>query len=117
MLRGDEEAGPRSPMPGPESLGSLVESVDRAGTPTTLTVEGLPEDLPESVALTVYRIVQEALSNVVRHANGASTRVAVLNRDGTVEVTVVNAASAPARPRRSRRGPDSGWWACANASP
>lgn len=108
VLRGDEETGPRSPMPGPESLDALVESVDRAGTPTTLTVGGLPDDLPETLALTVYRVVQEALSNVVRHANGASTQVEVGHREGTVEVTVVNAAptsgAAPPEPQGTGLG-------------
>lgn len=108
VLRGDEEAGPRSPMPGPESLGSLVESVDRAGTPTTLTVGELPGDLPETLALTVYRVVQEALSNVVRHANGASTRVEVRHHDGTVEVTVVNAAPASGAAPPEPQGPGLG---------
>ncbi len=69
-----------------------MESVDRSGTPTTLEVAGLPEDLPETVALTVFRVAQEALSNVVRHAAGAETTVEVRGGGESVVVTVVNAA-------------------------
>ena len=108
ILRGDDESALRSPMPGPAALEELVESVDRSGTPTRLTVEDLPEDLPETLSLTVYRVVQESLSNVVRHAGGAATEVEVRHRDETVEVTVVNAAprtgAAPPEPQRSGLG-------------
>lgn len=92
VLRREDEAGVREPLPGPEALAGLVESVDRSGTPTRLEIAGLPEDLPETVALTVYRVVQEALSNVVRHAAGASTEVEVRGGGESVVVTVVNAA-------------------------
>ncbi|HEU5126925.1 MAG TPA: sensor histidine kinase [Glycomyces sp.] len=92
VLRREDEAGEREPLPGPEALAGLVESVDRSGTPTTLEVAGLPEDLPETVALTVFRVAQEALSNVVRHAAGAETTVEVRGGGESVVVTVVNAA-------------------------
>ncbi|WP_100449204.1 sensor histidine kinase [Glycomyces xiaoerkulensis] len=92
VLRGDDQSGPREPVPGPEELDSLVEAVDRAGTPAALTVDELPEDLPESVSLTMYRVVQEALSNVVRHAAGAATEVEVGRLGSKVVITVVNAA-------------------------
>ncbi|GAB3661737.1 histidine kinase [Glycomyces tarimensis] len=91
VLRNEDEAGLREPQPGPEGIGGLVEAVDRSGTPTTLTTVDLPGGLPETVALTVYRVVQEALSNVVRHAAGAATEVEVRGEDGSVVVTVVNA--------------------------
>jgi signal transduction histidine kinase len=90
VLRSEDEAGARAPQPGPEALRGLAESVDRAGTPVALRVGDLPEDLPETVALTVFRVVQEALSNVVRHAPGAATEAAVVAVDGRIEVTVVN---------------------------
>ena len=97
VLRSEDEAGAREPQPGPEALRGLVESVDRAGTPVTLELVALPEDLPETLALTVFRVIQEALSNVVRHAPGAPTRVEVAADEGTVTVTVVNGPS-PVRP-------------------
>jgi signal transduction histidine kinase len=97
VLRSEDEAGAREPQPGPEALHGLVESADRAGTPVTLDLAELPADLPETLALTVFRVAQEALSNVVRHAPGAPTRVEVAADDGNVTVTVVNGPS-PVRP-------------------
>jgi signal transduction histidine kinase len=97
VLRSEDDAGAREPQPGPEALRGLAESVDRAGTPVTLGIADLPEDLPETVALTVFRVVQEALSNVVRHAPGAPTTVEVAAGEGRVAVTVVNGRS-PAWP-------------------
>jgi len=90
VLRREDEAGVREPQPGPEGLRGLAEAVDRAGTPVALQVGELPEDLPETVALTVFRVAQEALSNVVQHAPGARTTVEVVAIAGTVTVTVVN---------------------------
>ncbi|GAA1688767.1 histidine kinase [Glycomyces endophyticus] len=90
VLRSEDEAGSREPQPGPEALRGLAESVVRAGTPVDLAVGDLPPDLPETVALTVFRVVQEALSNVVRHAPGAHVDASVAAGDGTVVVTVVN---------------------------
>lgn len=80
VLRSEEAGGERAPQPGLERLGQLVEATVRAGVPTELSVaEGLSR-LPgpsQAVQLSVYRIVQEALANVVRHAPGASARVSV----------------------------------------
>jgi signal transduction histidine kinase len=90
VLRNENEAGAREPQPGPEALQGLVESVNRAGTPVNLVVGDLPQNLPETVALTVFRVVQEALSNVVRHAPGAHVDAAVAAEGATVVVTVVN---------------------------
>ena len=108
MLRSENEAGLREPQPGPEGIAGLVEAVDRAGTPTTLEMDEAPDELPETVALAVYRVVQEALSNVVRHAAGAATTVEVRFEDGSVVVTVVNAAperaGAPPEPEGAGLG-------------
>ncbi|MFG3343157.1 sensor histidine kinase [Glycomyces sp. NPDC048151] len=90
VLRSEDEAGAREPQPGPEALHGLAEAVQRAGTPVELRVGQLPEELPETVALTVFRVVQEALSNVVRHAPGAVVEADVAAADGQVTVTVVN---------------------------
>jgi signal transduction histidine kinase len=95
VLRSEDEAGAREPQPGPEALRGLAESVNRAGTPVSLRVGELPEDLPETLALTVFRVVQEALSNVVRHAPGALTEAEVEAGGGRITVTVVN-GPAPA---------------------
>ncbi|MDA1362823.1 histidine kinase [Glycomyces luteolus] len=108
VLRSGDEAGARAPQPGPEALRGLAEAVDRAGTPVSLRLGGLPEDLPETVALTVFRVVQEALSNVVRHAPGARTGADVAAVGGQVTVTVVNGPAPGGRePAERRVEPDS----------
>ncbi|MEU6861587.1 sensor histidine kinase [Glycomyces sp. NPDC046736] len=89
VLREEGDASLRAPQPGPESLRGLAEAVNRAGTPVSLEVD-LPEELSETLALTVFRVAQEGLSNVVRHAPGAEVAIEAAVRDGRVEVTVAN---------------------------
>lgn len=90
VLRSEDDAGTREPQPGPEALHGLAEAVTRTGTPVDLEVGDLPDDLPETLALTVFRVVQEALSNVMRHAPGAHVHASVTSENGTLDVTVVN---------------------------
>ncbi|MBR7678511.1 sensor histidine kinase [Streptomyces daliensis] len=77
VLRSEETKGERAPQPGLDRLEQLVEATVRAGVPTELSVEGEVDGLPQAVQLSAYRIVQEALANVVRHAPGARTTVSV----------------------------------------
>jgi signal transduction histidine kinase len=87
VLRGEDTAA-LAPQPGLTELSELVENACAAGIPTELRVDaGL---VSQSVALTAYRVVQEALSNVIRHAPGASTAVAVTAADGILAVRVHN---------------------------
>ncbi|MFJ7246603.1 sensor histidine kinase [Kitasatospora sp. NPDC098652] len=92
VLRSEDASGEKAPQPGVAQLDQLVETVGRAGVPAELAVdEGLAERVPQAVGLSVYRIVQEALANVVRHAPGARTWVS-LSADGPeLRLTVVNA--------------------------
>ncbi|MFD8996507.1 sensor histidine kinase [Streptomyces abikoensis] len=98
VLRNEDTAGApgtadRTPQPGVERIPQLVEATVRAGVPVELSMPGLPA-LPQAVDLSAYRITQEALANVVRHAPGAATRVSLSPEpDGTgLVVLVVNAA-------------------------
>ncbi|GAA2391875.1 histidine kinase [Streptomyces glaucosporus] len=92
VLRNEEAHGELAPQPGLTRIGQLVEATVRAGVP----VEFTPCDarVPEVVGLSAYRIVQEALANVVRHAPGARTQVSVsesVSQDGAwLTVLVVN---------------------------
>lgn len=77
VLRSEENNGERAPQPGLDRLSQLAEATVRAGVPTELSVAPGTSGLPQAVQLSAYRIVQEALANVVRHAPGASARVLV----------------------------------------
>ncbi|WP_329116778.1 sensor histidine kinase [Streptomyces sp. NBC_01465] len=99
VLRNDGTEGERAPQPGIARAQQLVEATVRAGVPAELS---LPADLgvlPPAVDLSAYRIVQEALANVVRHAPGAQTRVSVVSDGAYLMVVVVNGPSeAPSSP-------------------
>jgi signal transduction histidine kinase len=81
--------GDLAPVPGLADLDSLLAEVAKAGLAVRLRVEGTPSPLPAGVDLSAYRIVQEALTNVVKHAGPARAQVVVVYRDQdvTVEVT------------------------------
>ena len=78
VLRQVDEAQPLSPAPSLEHLGDLIARTEDAGLPVRLTVSGeRTEKLPASVDLAAYRIVQEALTNAVRHAGETTATVLV----------------------------------------
>jgi signal transduction histidine kinase len=87
-LREDGEALPRTPAPSLARLDELVAQVRGAGVAVDAQVEGEPGPLPAGVDLAAYRIVQEALTNVRRHAPGASAFVRVSYAPGALEVSV-----------------------------
>ena len=76
VLREDANGEPaRDPQPSLTRINELVETARQAGSPVTLTLEGAVTPLPQGVDLCAYRIVQEALTNVRRHAPGAAVEV------------------------------------------
>ncbi|MFK4544270.1 signal transduction histidine kinase [Streptomyces tendae] len=75
MLRNEEAHGELVPQPGLAQVGQLVEATARTGGPVEFTP--CDAEVPEAVGLSAYRIVQEALANVVRHAPGAATHVSL----------------------------------------
>jgi signal transduction histidine kinase len=79
----------RMPQPDTSSLPQLAEQVRTAGLPVSLTLRGDLNDLPAGVGLSIYRIVQEALTNSLKHAGGsASADVFVTRSDDQVDVVV-----------------------------
>jgi signal transduction histidine kinase len=78
LLRADdEETGELVPQPGLAALRSLVDRIREAGLPVTTQIDGEPYPVDAGVALTVYRLVQEALTNVLKHAGPASAQLRV----------------------------------------
>jgi signal transduction histidine kinase len=90
LLRADDEAPQLSPQPGLANLDRLIEQSRAAGLPVEVTIEGEPRTLPESVDLSAFRIVQEALTNVVKHAGRARTSVTIDYRPDALELTITD---------------------------
>jgi signal transduction histidine kinase len=85
QVRPSQEAA-RSPQPGVERIAELVDAVRGAGVEVSLSREGEIRTVPPSVGLSAYRIVQEALTNTIRHTPGAHARVAL--RYGAAELAI-----------------------------
>lgn len=88
VLRRPEEAPALAPQPSLDHLSRLVEQAREAGLPVELRIEGEATQLPAGVDLTAYRLVQEGLTNVVKHAQATRAEVLVNYGDGYLEVTV-----------------------------
>lgn len=77
VLRTDDQGLALSPQPSLRDLGALVDQVREAGLPVAVSIEGTPIELPPGVDLAAYRILQEALTNCLRHARSATASVLV----------------------------------------
>jgi signal transduction histidine kinase len=93
-----------TPPPGIAQLPALVSRVNDAGLTARLTVHGEAAPLPAGVDLAAYRVVQEALTNVVKHAAGARADVAVEYRSQSLHVEVVDTGGAPSPAARDGGG-------------
>jgi signal transduction histidine kinase len=90
ILRSDDEQLAIGPQPGLGSLQSLVEQVRASGLPVELRIEGEPVQLPAGIDLSAFRIVQEALTNVVKHAGDAAAEVVIRYEMRALELDVVD---------------------------
>ncbi len=92
LLREADDVGSAAPQPTMTDVENLLESTRAAGLPVTLRVVGRSRPVPSSVALSVYRIVQEALTNIMKYAPGAPTTVVLTHTSSGITVEVVNDA-------------------------
>jgi signal transduction histidine kinase len=110
VLRGPADVNGRavtSPAPSISELGEVLGQVRQAGVAVNLRVEGNPGKLPPGVDLAAYRIVQEALTNTVKHSGASEAAVTVSYEPGYVTVSVTdtgNAAAAMILPSQAGRG-------------
>jgi signal transduction histidine kinase len=88
LLRGASAPDALLPQPGVGQVPELVGHVRDAGLPVDYGVEGAPRDLPPGVDVALYRLVQEALTNVLKHARGARATVVLRYTDSAVELAV-----------------------------
>ena len=88
MRRDDGEEPEFAPQPGLDGLDSLLDEVGRAGLPVELHVDGQPFPLPRGVDLSAYRIVQEGLTNALKHAHASDADVIVRYRPDELEIEV-----------------------------
>ena len=88
LLRQVDGPESRSPVPGLAQLELVMASTTAAGVDVRLDVSGQPRDLPTGVDLAAYRIIQESLTNVIRHARAATARIAIAYRRGDVVIEI-----------------------------
>ncbi|MGN5377817.1 sensor histidine kinase [Streptomyces lasalocidi] len=106
----DPAGTPLAPQPGLDRLGSLVDRISFAGLPVEVRVLGEPRPLPQGIDVTAYRIVQESLTNALRHGDGGTAEVSVRYADHALRVEVLNSGpsvltgTAPGSPRPRAEG-------------
>ena len=101
-LRAPEEGGPAlAPQPGLAGLDALAEHVRDAGLPVDVRIEGEPRPLPAGVDLSAFRIVQEGLTNVLKHAGPARAEVRVRYDDDAIALSVIDDGRGDQRDRQN----------------
>ncbi|MGH3122044.1 MAG: sensor histidine kinase, partial [Streptosporangiaceae bacterium] len=95
VLRDTSEETGLAPQPGISELKALTASVSAAGLPVNLVIDGDPAALPAAVDLSVYRIVQEALTNVLKHAGQARADVTIGCADEAVTIEITDDGTVP----------------------
>ncbi|MFF0392894.1 sensor histidine kinase [Kitasatospora sp. NPDC004615] len=104
LLRRAEEPAPLEPTPGLDRLPDLINAFEQAGLPVRLTVTGELRPLSPGVDLTAFRIVQESLTNVAKHARGADAEVTLAYSGSRLALSVAN-GRAIGRPALRQDGP------------
>lgn len=103
VTRGSEPAG-RRPQPALDDVREIVAAERAAGRAVNLAVEGAPRQLPQGLELSIFRIVQEALTNVRKHAGQSRCEVTITYSPDAVEVTIVDDWAGAPHPTSSGFG-------------
>lgn len=104
VLRTNEDGLALSPQPGLTDLDQLIDNVREAGLPVELRIEGTPSELPPPLDLSAFRIVQEALTNTLKHAGPARAEVRIRYQDASVELEVQDDGTAAGNGASSGHG-------------
>src|SRR2546430_12407303 len=104
VLRTEEPSAGLAPQPGIDDLGALVERIRATGVPVDLSVEGTPFPLGAAAELTAYRVVQEALTNTLRHAKASHATVTIAYDQPQPQLRVRIADDGTARTPDARHG-------------
>jgi signal transduction histidine kinase len=104
VLRTDEAYRSLEPAPGLQQLRRLADQVSAAGLAVKIQVEGEETPVPAGIALCIYRVAQEALTNALKHAGARAATVTLRYLDGWVEVEAVDDGQAPAESGTRGRG-------------
>ena len=95
VLRRDDPEPELEPQPGLHDLDRLLDQAREGGLEVDVEVEGEPRELPQGVDLSAYRIVQEALTNAIKHAGPVRTRVTVRYGEAELELEVSDDGPGP----------------------
>jgi signal transduction histidine kinase len=101
MMRSAPGAGAPDTIPTLTRVDELVDRARRSGVDASLVTDGELDALPAGLQLAAYRIVQEALTNVVKHAPGAAAQVALRRAPGSLEVEIADSGTRAPRPSSS----------------
>jgi signal transduction histidine kinase len=95
ILKSDGDETSLAPQPGVAQLDELLERMRGAGVPVESMIEGQARALTPGVDLTAYRLIQEALTNTLKHAGGAHARVVIRYLDRAIDLEVVDDGRGP----------------------
>ncbi|WP_412541301.1 histidine kinase [Longispora sp. K20-0274] len=103
---GDDQPADTEPQPSLARLSSLIDRITFAGLPVEVRIAGEPRPLPPGVDVTAYRIIQEALTNALKHGDGGQVEVTVSYTDRQLRVGVLNSGPSVLTGGRSAPKPD-----------